>query len=139
MHLTRDLIQFESINNDAQDFHSGASVIFFGMVRDHSDGKNVSYLEYEAYESMAEKTIQNLIRQAHEEWPLDHIKLLHRIGRVNLGEIAVLIDVRATHRDEVYQASRFLIEKIKHAVPIWKKEYFLDGTSEWSLCHHVNL
>lgn len=112
----------------------GASVLFLGTVRNHSKGRGVLYLEYEAYEEMAEGMIQRLMDAAFRQWPLEDVKLFHRLGRVGLGEIAVAIDVRSVHRDEAYRASRYLIEEIKHRVPIWKKEFFEDGTSEWSLC-----
>lgn len=153
MHLTRDLIQGLSLNSG--DFHSGAEVIFLGKVRDHShagsqrfrharanstfsssQGKKVLYLEYEAYETMAENMIKDLIIKVKTLWPVDHVSVLHRLGKVKVGETAVLIEVFSAHRDEAYQASRFLIEEIKHKVPIWKKEYFEDGASEWSLCQH---
>lgn len=117
------------------DFRSGASLLFLGTVRNHSEGREVLYLEYEAYEEMAEKMIAELIAEAFQRWPLEGIRLFHRLGRVELGEIAVAIAVETAHRDEAYQASRYLIEGIKHKVPIWKKEYFADGTSQWSRCH----
>jgi molybdopterin synthase catalytic subunit len=85
---------------------------------------------------MAETLIDQLVLAAQAQWPLDHVRLLHRVGRVRLGEIAVAIEVSSAHRDEAYRASRFLIDEIKHRVPIWKKEHFSDGSSEWSLCRH---
>ncbi len=119
---------------------AGASVIFLGIVREYSQGKKVFYLEYEAYEEMAERILKELVKAAFERWPLEEVRVLHRLGRVELGEIAVVIEVQSSHRDEAYQASRFLIEEIKHKVPIWKKEYFEDGTNEWSLCQfHAEL
>ncbi len=136
MHLTRDSIPVEDLACDSRDFHSGAKVIFLGKVRNHSQGRKVLYLEYEAYESMAESLIGNLIVEAQTILKIDGVRVLHRLGKVELGEAAVLIEVGSAHRDEAYQASRFLIEGIKHQVPIWKKEYFADGTSEWSLCQH---
>jgi molybdopterin synthase catalytic subunit len=124
------------------DYHRGASVLFLGIVRDHSraeDGqhKQVRFLEYEAYESMAEALLDQLILAAKAQWSVDNVRLQHRVGRVQLGEIAVAIEVSSAHRDEAYRASRFLIDEIKHRVPIWKKEHFSDGSSEWSLCRHA--
>lgn len=121
--------------------HRGASVLFLGIVRDHSPAENgqhkqVHFLEYEAYDTMAEALLHQLILAAKAQWPLDNIQLQHRVGRVHLGEIAVAIEVSSAHRDEAYRASRFLIDEIKHRVPIWKKEYFSDGSSQWSLCRH---
>ncbi len=121
---------------DDMGFSSGAEVVFIGKVRDHSAGRKVLFLEYEAYEAMAENSIENLIGEAKSHWKVGAVSVLHRLGKVALGEIAVLIKVESAHRDEAYQASRFLIEEIKHKVPVWKKEYFADGTTEWSLCKH---
>ena len=154
MYLTRDVISLRhpecsegstsrdpsvvpwGLLQDDAEFKSGAEVIFLGKVRNHSEGRKVLYLEYESYEAMAENLIGTLIEQAKLRWEINSARVLHRLGKVGLGETAVLIVVEAAHRDEAYQASRFLIEEIKHKVPIWKKEYFADGTSEWSLCKH---
>ena len=138
IYLTRDFIDLKNAPYSADDFHSGAEVIFLGKVRDHSQGRKVLFLDYEAYESMAENLIGSFIQEARARWKIDDVKVLHRLGKVGLGEIAVLIQVQSAHRDEAYQASRFLIESIKHQVPIWKKEYFEDGTNEWSLCKDGN-
>lgn len=135
MYLTQHSIDPIQFLKDSENPVSGASVIFFGVVRNHSKGRGVLYLEYEAYEEMAESLLEDLIKQAYRQWPVEQIKLLHRIGRVEVGQIAVAIEVLSVHRDEAYQASRFLIEEIKHKVPIWKKEFFEDGTSEWGSCH----
>ena len=134
MYLTRKAIRTAGFLNGDDNFKTGASIVFLGTVRDHSDNKKVLYLEYEAYEEMAEQMIRELVTFSFDRWPLEEIKILHRLGRVWLGQIAVVIEVKSAHRDEAYQASRYLIEEIKHKIPIWKKEYFADGTSEWSLC-----
>ncbi len=134
MYLTREAIRAVGFLNGDDHFKTGASVLFLGVVRGDSEGKKVLYLEYEAYEEMAERMFEELVASAFEKWPLQEIKILHRIGRVWLGQIAVAIEVKSAHRDEAYQTSRYLIEEIKHKVPIWKKEYFADGTSEWSRC-----
>ena len=133
MHLTREKIELER-NSDG--FHSGAEVIFVGKIRNHSEGRQVLYLVYEAYEAMAERMIESLIEKAQSRWAVDRIFIQHRLGLIELGETAVLIEVHSAHRDEAYQASRFLIEEIKHQVPIWKKEFFEDGTGVWSRCTH---
>lgn len=135
MHLTRTPICASELLEMTSNFTSGASLLFFGTVRNHSGGREVLYLEYEAYEEMAEKMMAELLAEAFQKWPLKGIKLFHRLGRVELGEIALAISVESAHRGEAYQASRHLIEGIKHKVPIWKKEYFADGTSPWSRCH----
>jgi len=97
-------------------------------------GKKVLYLEYEAYEELAEKTIDEIIKLSRKSWKLESVKALHRLGKLEVGDIAVAIDIRSEHRDEAYKASRFIIDSIKHKAPIWKKEYFDDGTSQWARC-----
>ena len=133
MYLTKDVIPPENFLGH-QEFKAGANVLFLGRIRDGSEGRKVLYLEYEAYQEMAERMIRDLIHEAQDQWPLEKIQILHRLGKVELGQIAVGIEVQAIHRDEAYQASRFLIEGIKHKVPIWKKETFEDGTSAWTRC-----
>ena len=136
MYLIQENIDPRTFLTHSEDLTAGASVIFFGTIRNHSEGRKVLYLEYEAYSEMAESLLEDLVQQAYRRWPIEKIKLLHRLGRVELGEIAVAIEILSAHRDEAYQTSRFLIEEIKHKVPIWKKEFFEDGTSEWGLCRH---
>ncbi len=138
MVFTHDVIHLKDLLGGPEGFYSGAEVIFTGKVRNHSEGREVLFLEYEAYESMAENLIRDLIEKAKGNWKVDAVNVIHRLGKVGLGETAVLIRVEAAHRDEAYQVSRFLIEEIKHKVPIWKKEYFIDGTTGWSVCRHGN-
>lgn len=139
MFLVNEPIDPVDFVNVPQDFRSGANVLFLGIVRNHSEAKKVLFLEYEAYSEMAERLLGELIARARQEWKLEAVKLLHRLGKVGLGEIAVAIGVWSAHRGEAYQASRYLIEEIKYRVPIWKKEYFEDGTCRWSECCHADL
>lgn len=134
MYLTRERIDAIRLLSEGGT-RAGASVLFLGIVRDHSEGRRVLFLEYEAYEEMAERMLREIVARAFSQWGIEEIKLVHRLGRLELGEIAVAIEVRSAHRDEAYAASRFLIEELKHNVPIWKKEFFADGTSEWSHCN----
>lgn len=115
----------------------GASNYFFGTVRAVSERKVVKYLVYEAYPVMAEKEIARLIGKSRLLWDILSVKVLHRLGTLMPGEVAVAIEVHAEHRDDSFHACRFLIDSIKHEVPIWKKEYFMDGTSRWGGCRHV--
>lgn len=135
-YLTRKKIKPGLFLEQTLDFKAGASVFFLGRIRGHSSGKEVAYLEYTAYEALAETRIADLISEAAGRWGVLDSRVLHRLGRLDLGEIAVMIEVRSGHREEAYQTSRFLIEGIKHQVPIWKKEYFKDGTSAWGGCRH---
>lgn len=137
-HLTYEKIDSARFLADSgKSCYAGAQVLFLGIIRDNPFEKKVSHLVYEAFEPLAEKTLRELTEQASREWPVLDIRVLHRLGRVEIGEIAVAVDVRSAHRDEAYRASRFIIEAIKHKVPVWKKEYFMDGSSEWSRCQHA--
>ncbi len=118
---------------------SGGINIFVGTTRNHSRGKTVTALEYEAYESMALRKMQEIANQAQTSWEVQRVSMVHRVGRVPVGESSVVIAVSAAHRDEAFRACRFLIDELKRVVPIWKREYFADGTVEWSLHAHEQL
>ncbi len=115
---------------------AGAIDVFIGTTRDHSKGRGVTGLEYEAYIPMALKSMSELEQEAKERWNLHEINIVHRIGRVPIGEPSVVIAVSSAHRDEAFKACRYLIDRLKEVVPIWKREYFSDGTVEWSLQSH---
>lgn len=136
-YLTREPIDAgEVLKTAGKNDFGGACVTFFGTIRDNPFGKRVQKLEYEAYEPLAEKTIDELVGKAFRIWPALEISVLHRLGTLRVGEIAVAIAVQSAHRDEAYKVSRFLIDEIKRRAPIWKKEYFTDGTHEWGACAH---
>lgn len=110
---------------------AGAVVLFSGEVRDNSLGKKVNYLEYEAYTVMATQMINHIVAEAINRWKLTKAIAQHRIGMVDAGESAVVVITTSPHRAEAYAANRYIIDRIKHEVPIWKCEYFTDGTKEW--------
>lgn len=120
--------------------HAGAVVLFSGDVRDNNLGKNVSYLEYEAQESMASRLIATILEEAKLKWRLNIAVAQHRIGKVGVSEAAVVVITATPHRREAYEANRHIIDRIKHEVPIWKCEYFTDGTKLWGgncNCHEI--
>ena len=110
---------------------AGAVVLFSGETRDNSHNKKVAYLEYEAHEAMAVKMINEILKEAIEKWNLNYAIAQHRIGKVAISESAVAVITCSPHRSEAYAANRYIIDKIKHEAPIWKCEYFADGTKEW--------
>ena len=110
---------------------AGAVILFSGETRDSSHGKQVDYLEYEAQESLAAKMIADIITAAKQKWNLNIAIAQHRTGKVGVSESAVVVITASAHRSEAYAANRFIIDKIKHEVPVWKCEYFIDGTKEW--------
>jgi len=108
----------------------GAQALFLGTVRDHHAGRAVVGLEYSAYGAMAESTLEALIGEATARWPVA-VEVRHRLGRLEVGDVAVAVAVAGGHRDEAFAACRFLIEELKKRVPIWKRERYADGTEAW--------
>ncbi|MBC8258633.1 MAG: molybdenum cofactor biosynthesis protein MoaE [SAR324 cluster bacterium] len=130
--VVRDVIDLEGLRLRSQDPQAGAVIIFYGDVRNHSQQQQVSFLEYEAHESMALKQITRVVEEAQQKWELHTVEVIHRLGKLAVKECSIAIAVSSSHRGEAYAASRYIIDTIKHAVPIWKKEHFVDGASEWS-------
>ena len=105
----------------------GAIVTFDGFVRNQSHDRATLYLDYEAYESMALGKMREIAAELHEKYPIDRVLIVHRLGRLEIGETSVFIAVSAPHRAAAFDACRFAIDTLKRTVPIWKKEYFEDG------------
>jgi molybdopterin synthase catalytic subunit len=106
----------------------GAIVTFIGTVRDHTGDRQVDYLEYEAYPEMAEPLLAQIGREAQERWPsILKVAIVHRVGRLQIGEASIVIAVAASHRQETFAACSYIIERVKAIVPIWKKEVWADG------------
>ena len=110
---------------------NGASVLFVGTVRDTNEGETVSGLDYSAYADMAEHELASIAGEAAQRWDTTDIVVEHRTGALDLGEASVVIAVAHPHRAPAYEASRYIIEELKKRLPIWKKEHYLDGRSEW--------
>lgn len=125
--LTREPIDAESLVAGLKHGKDGAVVVFDGIVRNHSRGRATLYLEYEAYEEMALEQMRALSAKAVVDFPIRDIVLVHRLGRLQIGETSVLIAVASAHRAAAFEACRWLIDTLKKTVPIWKKEHFADG------------
>ncbi|MCA1011317.1 molybdenum cofactor biosynthesis protein MoaE [Halobacillus halophilus] len=110
--------------------NAGAINTFIGTVREFTKGKRTLYLEYEAYKAMAEKKLEEIGEEIKEKWPDAETAIVHRVGRLDITDIAVVIAVSTPHRADSYEASRYAIERIKEIVPIWKKEHWEDG-EQW--------
>ena len=118
---------------------NGATVLFIGTVRDVNDGRAVTGMEYSAYRGMAERELTDIVREAAEQFDTLDIVVEHRLGALELGEASVAIAAAHPHRGAAYAASRYVIEQLKRRVPIWKLEYYVDGTREWvDPTRHVN-
>jgi molybdopterin synthase catalytic subunit len=107
----------------------GAVCLFVGVVRDENRGRSVERLEYEAYEEMALPLMEEIVREARRLFPVNAVRLVHRLGRLEIGEASVAVAAVAPHRDEAFAACRFVIDTLKAKVPIWKKEHYADGTA----------
>ena len=125
--LTREPIDAVKLVAAAKRSEDGAVVVFDGIVRNHSRGRQTLYLDYEAYEEMALKQMDELSREARSRFSVRQVTIIHRLGRLHVGETSVLIVVASAHRAQAYEASRWLIDTLKKTVPIWKKETFVDG------------
>jgi len=126
---------------DSSDPENGALNFFFGTIRKINVGREVVAVEYDAFIPLAEKTLREISSEAQQKWGEKlRISIRHRVGKLSVGEISVVVGVGSKHRDESYQASRYIIEQIKVRVPIWKKEYYTNGETEWlkghALCQH---
>ena len=108
----------------------GAVATFVGLVRDHNQGRQVSFLEYEAYDALAVRAMTRIADEAQEAWPGVGLGIHHRIGRLEIGEASVAIVAASAHRSEAFAACRYAIERIKQIVPVWKHEHF-DGGAVW--------
>ncbi len=109
---------------------SGAVVLFYGVVRNENLGRSVRYLEYDAYEEMALKKLREVADEVRAKFPVTGVGVLHRIGRLQVGETSLLVAVSSGHRKEAFEACHYAVDRIKETVPIWKKEVWEDG-SEW--------
>jgi len=125
--LTREPIDAEPLVAQAKRGEDGAVVVFDGIVRDNTRGRQTLHLDYEAYEEMASKQMEELARQARALFAVHHVTVVHRLGRLVVGETSVLIVVTSAHRAQAFDACRWLIDTLKKTVPIWKKETFVDG------------
>jgi molybdopterin synthase catalytic subunit len=125
--LVHMAIRPEPLNAHVKQPHDGAVVTFDGIVRNHSGGRATLYLEYEAYEPMALERMRAIGAAMRERFAIDRIAMVHRLGRLQIGETSVFIAVSAAHRAVAFDACRFAIDTLKRSVPIWKKEYFADG------------
>jgi molybdopterin synthase catalytic subunit len=125
--IVREVIRTEEISNSLRAGEDGAVIVFEGVVRNNTRGRRTLYLDYEAYEAMALKELEALAVRALSEFKIRDIRIVHRVGRIEIGETSVLIVVASAHRGAAFEACRFAIDTLKKKVPIWKKEYFEDG------------
>lgn len=134
--LTQDAIDTISARSALIDRGAGGYVSFEGWVRDYNEGQEVTRLEYEAFADLAVKEGDRILREAMRRFPIKHALCIHRVGSLGLNDMAVWVGVSSVHRGEAFDACRFIIDEVKHRVPIWKKEYYRSGDSGWVNCEH---
>ncbi len=133
--LTVNPLDLQRAYRGAEDPHNGAVVMMTGMVRNQTKGREVSHLEYQAYDAMVLRCWQNLADRCQAKYPaIRQVVIHHRLGVVAVGELSVVVAVGCPHRREAFGACQFLIDRLKEEAPIWKKEYWLDGGHGWINC-----
>lgn len=129
--ITDRPIEVDALLREAKSSSTGAILLFLGTVRDHNEGRAVSGMYYEAYQTMAQDVLREILEQALSETEVDALVAVHRVGELAIGDVSVAIAVGSPHRDEAYRASRTVIEEIKRRLPVWKKEFYTHGRGEW--------
>lgn len=129
--LTHDPIDYHALTESVRSHQSGAVVLFLGTVREMTGDRRTVALDYEGYPQMAESKLAELEAAARSRWPINNVAIVHRLGHLELGDISVAVAVSCPHRHQAFEAGRFLIDELKVSVPIWKKENWADGSTEW--------
>ena len=132
--FSRAPIEVAALRAALADPACGGYAAFEGWVRDHNEGQRVEHLEYEAYEPLAVREAERIVAEAVARFGVSHACCAHRVGDLRTGELAVWVGVSAPHRDEAFRACRYIIDEIKHRLPIWKKEHYAGGDSGWVNC-----
>lgn len=127
-------IDSETARRELLDAGAGGYVSFEGWVRDHNEGQEVTRLEYESFQELALKEGERILAEALSRFPIKHALCIHRLGDLDLTAMAVWVGVSSVHRGEAFDACRFIIDEVKHRVPIWKKEHYRSGNSGWVNC-----
>jgi len=129
--LTQERIDFASLTESVRSPLAGAVVLFLGTVRELTGDRRTTALDYEAYPDMAHGRMSSLCDEACSRWPIIAAALVHRLGHMQPGDVSVAVAVSCPHRSDAFEAGRFLIDRLKEEVPIWKQENWADGTKEW--------
>ena len=129
--LNHDPIDSSAVIESVQSPEAGAVVLFLGTTREFTAGRQTESLDYESYGEMAFRKLEELEQEARQRWSLTELTIVHRLGHLGIGEASVAIAVSAPHRKDAFTAGQWLIDTLKEIVPIWKKENWADGSSEW--------
>jgi len=128
--ITNKTLDPEKITQAVRKDTNGGVVTFLGVTRLFNDGRKVQYLEYEAYRPMADRKLEEIIQEIKKKWGIEDVAIAHRLGRLKIGEISLVVAVGSPHRKEAFEAAQYVVDRIKEMVPIWKKEVF-EGGEVW--------
>ncbi len=129
--ITEQIITGAEVQQAVEAPDAGAIVLFLGTVRNNTDGRPVQHLEYEAYPPMAEKKMAEIAKEITNKWGIHHIAMMHRVGKLQIGEVSVAVAVASPHRKDGFKACKYAMNRLKQIVPIWKREVWADGEAEW--------
>lgn len=129
--ITYEIITETQVREVVESPEAGAVVLFLGTVRNNTDGRQVKHLEYDAYTPMAERKIAEIGQEILEKWGIKHVAIIHRVGKLEIGEVSVAVGVASPHRKDGFEACKYAMDRLKQIVPIWKREVWLDGDAEW--------
>ena len=129
--ITNDEIKPEDIINSVKDDQAGAIDFFIGTIRNFSEAGKIEGIFYESYTTMAEESLKQIENEAGQKWDVKKLTIIHRIGDLSIGDISLAVAVSTPHRDDAFKACRYIVERIKHEIPMWKKEKIVGGEGRW--------
>ena len=129
--ITYEIITEAQVREVVESPETGAVVLFLGTVRNNTDGRQVKHLEYDAYTPMAERKMAEIGQEILEKWGIKHVAIIHRVGKLEIGEVSVAVGIASPHRKDGFEACKYAMDRLKQIVPIWKREVWLDGDAEW--------
>lgn len=136
--ISKEPLIHSDLSQILEDPRAGGMVYFDGRVRNHNEGHQVNSLEYQSYESMAQKEGQKIVKEALDRFDIHNAYCVHRVGHLQIGDIAVWVGVCSSHRQESFDACQYIIDEIKARVPMWKKEHYKDRPAKWVECHRCS-
>lgn len=129
--ITYEIITEAQVREVVESPEAGAVVLFLGTVRNNTDGRQVKHLEYDAYTPMAERKMTEIGQEILEKWGIKRVAIIHRVGKLEIGEVSVAVGIASPHRKDGFEACKYAMDRLKQIVPIWKREVWLDGDAEW--------
>ena len=129
--ITDQIITGSEVREAVEAPDAGAIVLFLGTVRNNTDGRSVQHLEYEAYPPMAEKKMAEIAQEISDKWGIHRVAMIHRVGKLEIGEVSVAVAVASPHRKDGFEACQYAMNRLKQIVPIWKREVWADGDAGW--------